>query len=237
MNDPANQNATAATRRCWFNFGPRMSKARLLIVLVGVVLPYAARIPGMITQGLGWFTSYWNGWHAFLFFGLFNAVCWGSILLATLTYRDVRSVWYPAVIGFAMPAWWHATLDLSSSSTSAIGLMFIPIMALPYVGVGWLVGLAFDRLVFKHPTADSNVDSGQFRLRSLMIVTAAIAAVCGLFAYEWRRIQSMEREAIRQSVRDGLIEPEQARPTLGVEVDALKAELEKKKQEQAQPIP
>ncbi len=206
-----------------------MTKTRLLIVLVGVVLPYAARIPGTSTQGVGWFTSYWNGWHAFLSVGMFNAICWGSILLATLTYRDVRSVWFPALIGFAMPAYWHATLDLASSnSTSAIRLSTIPFMSLPYVGAGWLVGLAFDRLVFKDATGDAGPDAGQFRLRSLMIVTAAIAAVCGLFGSEWRRIKAMERDLVRQAVLDRKVDPELVRGILGDEVDSLKAALEKK---------
>jgi hypothetical protein len=230
MNDSANQNVAAVIPRRWFNFGPRMSKARLLIVLVGVVLPFAARIPGMITQGVNWFTSYWTGWHSFLFFGTFNSICWGSILLATLTYRDVRSVWFPALIGFAMPAYWHATLDIASSNFfSAIKLSTIPFLSLPYVGVGWLVGLAFDRLVFNSPAADANAETGQFRLRSLMIVTAAIAVLCGLFAYERRRVKAMERNAVRQTVLDGRFDPELARGILGDEVDALKAELEKKK--------
>jgi hypothetical protein len=123
-----------------------MKTARIAIVVFGILLPYFARIPGTLIKGAAWFTSYLgNGLGAIAFFGAFNAVCWASILGASFTYRHPSSVWFPAVLGFAFPAVAHAFLDLSSSSTAAIALVFIPIFSLPFVLVGWLVGLWFDR--------------------------------------------------------------------------------------------
>lgn len=54
-------------------------------------------------------------------------------------------LWFLAVGGFAFPAFAHAFLDLASSSTAAIAIVFIPVLSLPLVVVGWLVGFWFDR--------------------------------------------------------------------------------------------
>ena len=220
-------NEAPRTRSPWFNFGRRMSVARCLVVLVGILLPYAIRILGMPAHGASWFTSYLgDGIDALLFFGAFNAICWGSILLATLTYRHVRSVWFPALLGFAVPAYYHATLDLASSSTAAIGLIFIPIYSLPCVFAGWLIGLLFDRLVFADTAAESAAETGQLRLRSLLIVSIVVGMVFGLFAYEKRRMDSNLREGVRQAILNGeKIDPEVARSVLGSEADTLKASL------------
>ena len=123
-----------------------MKTARILIVVVGILLPYLARIPGTFTRGADWFTSYLgDGIGAVIFFGAFNAICWGSILGASFSYRHSSSIWFPAVFGFAFPAVAHAFMDLSSSSTAAVALVFIPIYSLPLILVGWLAGLWYDR--------------------------------------------------------------------------------------------
>jgi hypothetical protein len=123
-----------------------MKIARLLIIVIGILLPYLMRIPGMIGRGTGWFTSYLgDSFGAIIFFGVFNAFCWGSIFISTFTYRHVRSVWFPVCFGFALPAVAHTFLDLSSSSMSAIALVFIPLYSLPLVFIGWLIGFWYDR--------------------------------------------------------------------------------------------
>ena len=129
-----------------------MTVARLLVVIVGVTLPYVMRIPGMAVYGVRWFTSYFDKatLSDILFVGLFDAACWGSILLATFTYRHPRSVWILALFGFALPALGHATLDLLHGDGQAgMARVVFPILSLPLVFVGWLVGLVFDRRVFK----------------------------------------------------------------------------------------
>lgn len=123
-----------------------MRTARILVVLVGILLPYAARIPGTFTHGSGWLTSYWGfGPGAVLFLSAFNAICWASILAATFSYRSPRSVWFPPVLGFGLPTFAHANLDLNADAQAAIALVFIPIYALPLVFAGCLLGLWFDR--------------------------------------------------------------------------------------------
>jgi len=123
-----------------------MKTARILIVLVGILLPYLARIPGALLNGSSWFTSYLgSGLDALVLLGVCNALCWGAILAASFTYRHARSIWFPAVLGFGFLALAHGFLDLSSGSTAAISLIFIPIFSLPLVIVGWLAGLLYDR--------------------------------------------------------------------------------------------
>ena len=121
-----------------------------MIVVIGIILPFVARIPGVLFQGSDWLTSYFgSGVFAILFLSAFNAICWGSILCSTFSYRSPKAVWFPAGFGFVFPAIAHGTLDLSSDAQAALGLIFIPIYALPLVLVGWLVGIWFDRKVFK----------------------------------------------------------------------------------------
>ncbi len=123
-----------------------MKTARLLIVLIGILLPYLARTPGTLVKGPDWFTSYLGGgFGGVMFFGIFNAFCWGSILAATFSYRHARSIWFPVFFGFAFPLWEHAFLDLSSDAQAAVALVFIPLYSLPLVFIGWLAGLWFDR--------------------------------------------------------------------------------------------
>ena len=119
-----------------------LRNARILVVLVGLVLPYAARLP----RGLDWLRQYTEvepaGW---LFFGAFNAIAWLAILGATFLYRRPASVLAPAVAGFGFLAWVHATLDLASDAQAAVALVFIPLYALVPIAVGAVVGLVLDR--------------------------------------------------------------------------------------------
>ena len=123
-----------------------MIKTRVAIVVVGVLLPYAARLPGVLTRGPEWLWSYFGeGLGAVLFFGAFNAICWGAILAASYTYSNPHAVWFPAILGFVFPAFMHVSLDLSSDAQAAIALLLIPMLSLPLVFVGWIVGKWFDR--------------------------------------------------------------------------------------------
>jgi hypothetical protein len=130
-----------------------MRRARIAVVVFGVLLPFAARIPGVAWKGTDWLTSYFGtGLAAILLISAFNGICWGSILLCTFTYRNARAVWFPAVLGFGLPAIAHGCLDLSSDAQAAVALVFIPVFSLPLVLGGWLVGLWFDRRVFGDAT-------------------------------------------------------------------------------------
>jgi hypothetical protein len=122
-----------------------MNSARVAVVAVGILLPYAARLPGTLTRGPDWLWSYFGGGlGATLFFAGLNAICWGSVLAASFSYRNPRSVWFPAVLGFSLPFYLHASVDLSSDPQAAIALVLIPLLSLPLIFVGWLVGRWFD---------------------------------------------------------------------------------------------
>lgn len=123
-----------------------MVRARVVVIIFGLLLPYLARIPGVFFHGQQWFLSFLgSGVGAFVFLGVFNALCWGSVLVSTLSYRHPRSTLFPVVFGFSLPAVAYGSLDLLSSSTAAIALIFIPIYALPLVLIGWWAGWMYDR--------------------------------------------------------------------------------------------
>jgi hypothetical protein len=131
--------------RCRSNTS-NMIKSRIAIVVIGILLPYLARLPGAVSRGPDWLWSYLgNGLVAALFFGLFNAIAWGAVLKASYSYRNPHSVWFAAVPAFVFLAANHAKLDLSSDAQAALGLLFIPIYSLPLIFFGWLAGKWFDQ--------------------------------------------------------------------------------------------
>lgn len=117
-------------------------KARLMVILLGMALPYLARLPG----DLDWLGQYTDtsvgGW---IFLGAFNAIAWGSILGISLLYRCPQSLLLPSVLGFGYLAWAHYSLDLAADAQAALGIIFIPIYALLPILVGGAAGYALDR--------------------------------------------------------------------------------------------
>lgn len=127
---------------------------RLVIIVLGIAMPYLARLPGVATHGSSWLTSYFgNGLPALLFFGAFNAICWGAALLATVGLRHVRSAWFPAVAALGSSAWMHSTVDLAADAQAALALVFIPFMTLPFTATGWIIGYFYDRHLLPAPEA------------------------------------------------------------------------------------
>ncbi|MDD0844110.1 hypothetical protein [Pseudomonas sp. Gutcm_11s] len=119
-----------------------MLKARLAVILFGILLPYLARLPG----GLDWLGQYTqSGLGGALFLGLFNAIAWGAILLVSLLYRRPASVLAPAVPGFAFLAWAHYQLDLAADAQAALGIVFFPIYALLPILLGGAAGYLLER--------------------------------------------------------------------------------------------
>jgi len=119
-----------------------LRNARFIVVLLGVLLPYAARLP----RGMGWLRQYTDmspgGW---LFFAAFNAIAWGALLAVSLVYRRPASLIAPCLLGFGFLALAHATLDLRADAQAAIALVFIPIYALIPIAIGGAIGYALDR--------------------------------------------------------------------------------------------
>jgi hypothetical protein len=125
-----------------------LDRVRIAIAVVGILLPYLARIPGVFAHGQQWLTSYFGtGTLAILFFGAFNAINWGAILVGTLFYRSVAAALLAAVLGFAPLAVAHSTIDLSADAQAAIALVILPIFSLPFVVIAWLLGFAVDRIL------------------------------------------------------------------------------------------
>jgi len=119
-----------------------MRNARFILVLVGVLLPYAARLP----HGIEWLQQYTDeslgGW---LFFAAFNAIAWGAILAISFMYRRPASLVAPCLLGFGFLTWAHTALDLRADAQAAIALIFIPIYALVPIAVGGAIGYIVDR--------------------------------------------------------------------------------------------
>jgi hypothetical protein len=113
--------------------------------MIGVLLPYLARIPGAWVRGPGWFTSYLPNWWGVLFFGAFNAVAWGSLLGASFLLQKPPSLLLPAALGFGFLAFAHGVVDLGADAQAAIALVFIPIYAVPLIGIGTAVAAWLER--------------------------------------------------------------------------------------------
>lgn len=119
-----------------------MRKARVIVMLVGILLPYAARVP----HGIGWLAQYThNGIGAALFLSAFNAIAWGAIIAVSLLYKRASSLWAPALLGFGFLAFAHYSLDLAADAQAAIALVFIPIYALVPIAIGAIIGYFMDR--------------------------------------------------------------------------------------------
>lgn len=119
-----------------------MIATRILIVIVGILLPYAARLP----RGTEWVGQYTGtGLNGFLMLEAFNAIAWGSLLGLTFLIRRPTAMLAPCLLGFGFLAWSHATLDLAADAQAGIGLVLIPIYALVPIVAGGFVALVTDR--------------------------------------------------------------------------------------------
>ncbi len=121
-----------------------MRKARLIVAVVGILLPYLARMP----RGIEWLKQYtdtdFGGW---LFFAALNAVAWGCILALSFKYERPASLLAPCILGFGYLAWAYGTLDLSANPNAAIALVIIPFYALVPIAVGGILGYIVDRML------------------------------------------------------------------------------------------
>lgn len=118
-----------------------MKIARMMIVLVGVFLPYIVRIP----RGADFTAQYLEldkDGHAFIF--AFNAIAWGSLLAISFLYRHPASLLAPCGLGFSYLAWAHFMNDLAAEALASIAFIFIPIYALLPIGMGAFFGMIVD---------------------------------------------------------------------------------------------
>lgn len=119
-----------------------MLKARLALVLIGILLPYLARLPG----GLDWLAQYTStGLAGTLFLGVLNAIAWGSLLAVSFLFRKPVSLFVAALPGFLFLAWAHYSLDLAEDAQSALGIVMFPVYALLPVLIGGISGYLLDK--------------------------------------------------------------------------------------------
>lgn len=93
-----------------------MRTFRIAIALVGIALPYAARIP----RGAAW-------------------------LEISFMFRRRATLLIPCVAGFGFLAWARFILDLASDAQAAIALIFIPLYAVVPIAAGTAIGYVLDR--------------------------------------------------------------------------------------------
>lgn len=126
-----------------------MTAARIAIVILGILFPYIARLPG----GTAWVSHYTGqGVGAFILLGAFNAIAWGSMIALSFLYQRRASLLFPCVAGFAFLAWAHYNLDLAADAQAAVALVFIPVFALLPIAVGGIIGYFFDRYTTRRDT-------------------------------------------------------------------------------------
>lgn len=119
-----------------------MLKARLALVLLGLLLPYLARLPG----GSDWLAQYADaGVAGALFLSALNAIAWGSLLAISFLYRKPLSLLVAALPAFLFLTWAHYSLDLSADAQSALGIVVLPVYALLPVLVGGISGYLLDK--------------------------------------------------------------------------------------------
>ena len=129
-----------------------MHKARVMIVVIGIVLPYLARVP----QGAEWLGQYTNtGFGGWLFFSALNAIAWGCLLTLSFNYQRPVSLLAPCILGFGFLAWAHGTqVDLNADPQAAIALVIVPVCALGPIAIGGILGYFVDRKLVRNTLPD-----------------------------------------------------------------------------------
>lgn len=123
-----------------------LTTLRWATVILGVLMPYLARLPGIPEHGMDWLTSYFGtGVAAIVFFGLFNAVSWGAALLTSFTLQRVSTALLPPVAALGSSAWLHSTVDLAADAQAAIALIVIPFFTLPFTATAWIMAFLLER--------------------------------------------------------------------------------------------
>lgn len=123
-----------------------MRRNRWTVAILGILMPYLSRLPGISEHGWPWLTGYFGDtlW-APLFFGAFNAVCWAPVIVGSGLYKRPSTIWYPAVGALASSAVMHSTVDLAADAQAALALVVIPFLTLPFSATGWIIGYMVER--------------------------------------------------------------------------------------------
>lgn len=119
-----------------------------LILLTGLICPFAARIPGSLLYGIDFLLAYTPSAAAVLFICVFNIIPFAVLALVVKVKYDSNK---PAVMGAGITVYGvdllgHGALDLSSSSTAGIAIVFIPLWITLLIPVGYLMGVLAGKL-------------------------------------------------------------------------------------------
>jgi len=120
----------------------------LFSLLIGLLTPFIARLPSVPVRGWEWFIDYFPGLTGLLFFSAFNilpSAAWYAI--GKRSKKAPLAFWFSVAGGIGFLLWAHGSLNLSSSSTAAIALLFIPVYAVGTILVSLALGLIVHALV------------------------------------------------------------------------------------------
>jgi len=122
----------------------------LFCLIVAVFVPFIARLPSVPFYGWQWLTDYFMGIGGLLFFSAVNLIP-GAVLYGIGKGSKNKSLvfWFALIAGVAFLLFAHGTINLRSSSTAAIGLIFIPIYCVGAIVVGWAFGLIINAVIKK----------------------------------------------------------------------------------------
>lgn len=100
-----------------------------LVLVLGLLLPYLARIPLSFVRGWDWLLAYLPSVNGVLFFSSFNllAVLPLTVLAwASASWGTPVAFWVVAALFIIVTLAFHAIYDLSTDAQAAIGLVAVP---------------------------------------------------------------------------------------------------------------
>jgi hypothetical protein len=114
----------------------------LFTLAVSEIVPFLARLMIVPVRGWEWIIDYAPDVGAVLFLAALNLIPAIALYAASkASKRAPLAFWFAAASGLAFLLWAHGTINLSQSSTAALGLLFIPIYTVIAAIIGWAVGL------------------------------------------------------------------------------------------------
>jgi len=119
-----------------------MNRARAIIATIGILLPFCV---GLLCGG-GPLRQYIDngGITGPLFVTAVNIPFWFGLLALTSLYRRPGSLLLPCVLVFGVLGWVHWELSRDENRELAMGFIFLPVLAVPLLLVGGLLGYAVD---------------------------------------------------------------------------------------------
>ncbi len=115
-------------------------KKVIAILLAGLLCPFVARLPGAVFYGMEFLLQYLIPVKKILFISAINLIPFTVLAVVVARSASRAGVVGAVAVVFGLNLFGHGMLDLNSSSTAAVALVFIPIYTLLLVPVGYLLG-------------------------------------------------------------------------------------------------